>query len=128
MADKYQWLPETLLPDEHRIFPLKGKQWTHIAIADKSGRTPDVTDDGVLWLDFDWNLMITSPDEVCSIPVKRSDDDADERFSVITNPSTLLLLSQMFDWPIEDQVEAVLYRVYKTNPRRPVQAMSKEKK
>ena len=109
MTDKYKWGTMTRLPDEHRIFPLADS--THkFAIADNSGLEPQDTDDGVLWLDFDWNLMISSPDEVILVPIK---DEQGERHSTITNMSTLLYLSHEFNWPIEDQVSGTLYTIIK---------------
>ena len=97
----YDWEPVIMLPDEHRLFPLRGNPFKWIAIADNSGAVPEATDDGVLWLDFDWNLLICAPDNVLAIPVKRQSDG--ERFSTVTNASTLLYLSSTFEWPIEDQ-------------------------
>jgi len=109
----YDWEPVIQLPDEHRLFPLRGNPFKWVAIADNSGRTPEDTDDGVLWLDFDWNLIITSPDGVLSIPVKRAMENPHgrDRFSTVTNMSTMLYLSATFNWPIEDQLGDVKYRV-----------------
>lgn len=98
----YQWEPVIPLPDEHRLFPINGNPFKWVAIADNSGRTPEDTDDGVLWLDFDWNLIISAPDGVLCIPVKR--DPSGERFSTVTNMSTMLFLSATYNWPIEDQL------------------------
>ena len=97
--DKYKWGVVTMLEDGHRMFPEHGS--SRIAIADNSGREPQDTDDGILWLDFDWNLIISSPDGVMCIPVKRESDG--ERFSTVSDISTMLYLSAEFDWPIEDQ-------------------------
>ena len=107
--DIFKWGTVMMLEDGHRLFPTGDP--TKIAIADNSGREPQDCDDGILWLDFDWNLIISSPDGVICIPVKRSDG---ERFSTITDVSTLLQLSAMYGWPIEDQNpvgENVLYSV-----------------
>jgi hypothetical protein len=99
MTDKYKWGAVELLPDGHRLFPeLEGDR---IAIADNSGREPQDTDDGVLWLDFEWNLMICAPDDVLSIPVKRARDG--ERFSTVTDLTTLMHLAAEYEWPVEDQ-------------------------
>ena len=108
--DKYKWGVVTTLDDGHRIFYLDD-DITKIAIADNSGREPQGTDDGILWLDFDWNLIISSPDNVLCIPVKRESDG--ERFSTVTNMSTILYLAQEFDWPIEDQNTDTLYSIIK---------------
>lgn len=113
--DQYTWTMPTLLPDGHRIFheviPFAADDTGRIAIADNSGREPTDTDDGLLWLDFDWNLIISSPDNVLCIPVKRERDD--ERFSTVTDMSTLLQLSAEFDWPIEDQHTGTIYSITK---------------
>ena len=121
MPDKqreaYNWEPVIMLPDEHRLFPLKGNPFKWVAIADNSGITPDQTDDGVLWLDFDRPLLIDADDvvtvptqSILSIPVKRQRDG--ERFSTVTNMSTMLYLSATFNWPIEDQLaDNIIYKV-----------------
>ena len=111
MADKHKWAPPTALADGHRIFPevRSMEEGVRIAIADNSGRKPQDTDDGILWLDFEWNLIISSPDAVLCIPVKRDSDG--ERFSTVTNMSTMLYLSSEFGWQIEDQISGTLYGV-----------------
>ena len=110
MPDTYHWEPVIVLPDEHRLFTLHGNPFKWVAIADNSGATPEQTDDGVLWLDFDWNLIISGPDGVLCIPVKRQRDG--ERFSTVTNMSTMLYLSATFNWPIEDQLaDNTIYKV-----------------
>jgi hypothetical protein len=110
MNSNYRWEPVIPLPDEHRLFPLHGNPFKWVAIADNSGVSPDQTDDGVLWLDFDWNLIISGPDGVLCIPVKRANDG--ERFSIVTNMSTMLYLSATFNWPIEDQLaDNMIYKV-----------------
>ena len=117
MPDTYHWEPVIVLPDEHRLFPLHGNPFKWVAIADNSGITPDQTDDGVLWLDFDRPLLIDADDvvtvptqSILSIPVKRQRDG--ERFSTVTNMSTMLYLSATFNWPIEDQLaDNIIYKV-----------------
>ena len=109
MADKYKWGTVEVLPDGHRLFP-DDFETTHIAIADDSGREPQDTLDGILWLDFEWNLIISSPDMVYLIPVM---DDSGDRHSTISNMPTLLKLAAMLEWPIEDQVTGTIYSVTK---------------
>jgi hypothetical protein len=47
---------------------------------------------------------------VLCIPVKRANDG--ERFSTVTNMSTMLYLSATFNWPIEDQLaDNTIYKV-----------------
>lgn len=118
MPDTYKWGTVDMLPDGHRIFPsLEGEKIDKLAltgkyaIADNSGREPQDTTDGILWLDFDWNLIISSPDNVLCIPVKRQRDD--ERFSTVTDMATLLYLSAMYEWPIEEQHTNTIYSVTK---------------
>jgi hypothetical protein len=118
--DKYNWASPVTLPDEHRIFHGSLNPFTNdkavveqskgVAIADNSGYWPDETDDGVLWLDMDWNLIISSPDKVLCVPVK---NDAGERFSTVTDMSSLLYLSAEFNWPIEDQITGQTYTITK---------------
>ena len=115
--DTFTWGQITQLEDGHRLFysvdnrTVEEGGAVRIAITDDSGRTPDSSDDGVLWLDFDWNLIISSPDGVMCIPVKRESDG--EQFSTVSDISTLLYLSAEFDWPIEDQTttDNTLYSV-----------------
>jgi hypothetical protein len=123
MADEHKWDVVSMLPDGHRLFPKHGAVWSHVAIADDSGREPQDTDDGILWLDFDRNLTIAMGDKFL-IPLK---DEDGKNSTTISNMPTLLMLSATFDWPIEDQVESKLYRTYITTNRRPVQATSKPK-
>lgn len=105
----YQWEPVIMLPDGHRLFPIKGNPFKWIAIADNSALEPQDTDDGVLWLDFDWDLIISSPDAVLLIPVKH--DMTGDRTTTITDASTLLYLSATFNWLINDQHDGTTYVV-----------------
>lgn len=113
-SELQRWGKVIPLPDEHRLFaevyppPLRDQD-TRWAITDNSGLTPEDSDDGILWLDFDWNLMISSPDTVLLIPVKRDKDG--ERFATVTDASTLMILSNDLGWPIEDQHSGVIYEV-----------------
>jgi hypothetical protein len=109
VKEPYLWEPVIPLPDEHRLFPLRGNPFKWIAIADNSGVSPEQTDDGVLWLDFDWNLIISSPDAVLLIPIKRQSNG--ERTTTITDASTMMYLSSTFNWPIEDQFDGTIYVV-----------------
>lgn len=105
MPDRYIWEPVVMLPDEHRLFPARGNPFKWVAIADNSGATPEATDDGVLWLDFARDLTIAHDGSLC-IPVKRGEDEnphGRDRFSTVTNMSTMMYLSSTFDWDIEDQ-------------------------
>jgi hypothetical protein len=123
MAEKEpHWDVASMLPDGHRLFPLKGKVWTNVAIADDSGREPQDTDDGILWLDFTRYLTAANSEHACFIPLK---SEAGEESTTISNMATLMMLSATFDWPIDDG-EGKLYRTYITTGRRPVQATSKE--
>ena len=103
MADKYVWHMGEQLPDGHRLFVEvveKGK--AGIAIADNSGREPQDTDDGILWLDLNRPLMVGSNDkrEMFTIPLLGMDG---EETRTISDSSTLLFLSAEYDWPIVDQ-------------------------
>ena len=114
-----RWTNPTRLPDGHRLFqatepyehngmanmPLdllfdKQGMW---AIADDSGGSPDETDDGLLWLDFNRDLMAGAPAtqgnpaHVPSIPLL---DTTGSQCSTVTDTCTLLVLSVKFDWAI----------------------------
>ena len=54
--DKYKWGVVEVLTDGHRLFP--EHEGVRFAIADDSGREPQDTDDGILWLDFSRKLMV----------------------------------------------------------------------
>lgn len=90
------------LPDGHRIF---SKQDTPSAflIADDSGSTPDLTDDGELFLDRNRNLSIEQEDGAeridthCSIPLVTAHGEITRTPS---NPATLMHLAVTFDWSI----------------------------
>lgn len=57
MTTKTTWTLVTRLPGEHRIFrDANGR----LALADNSGDTPDTTDDGVLYLDFNWPVQLVT--------------------------------------------------------------------
>jgi hypothetical protein len=105
MVDKYNWEPPVILPDGHRLFPVKGTPFKHVAIADNSGREPQNTEDGVLWIDRKYPLMITYNEgrEVFSIPLT-SDTIGDHR-RTLSDAATLLYLSATFNWPIVDQTD-----------------------
>jgi hypothetical protein len=110
------WLQPVELPDEHRIFRLSAKTtlddlpaqvklhrrglW---AIADNSGNYPQDTDDGLLWLDFNRDLMAGSPardDRPGNSPgIPLLDSQAKEQRAVC-DTTTLLTLSIMFTWNI----------------------------
>jgi len=113
MPDRIKWNAPVPLPSGHRMFSSGDDPFKHVAIADNSGRTPESTDDGILWLDFEWPLMITSPDRVLSVPVKRERDD--ERFSTVVDTATLLYLSATFQWTIQDQDDNTYYTVRREN-------------
>jgi hypothetical protein len=116
------WEPgPILLPDEHRIFRAthdcvrRNYPHGHVrevgagvwAIADNSGETPDQTDDGILWLDFNNRIMVGGKDRSPTIPVLSSEG---KRHVVGVNPATLFVLSDMFRWTLN--VNGRLYRAF----------------
>lgn len=61
-----------------KSFPGQHTYWAHnvekrIAIADRSGSTPDTTDDGILWIDFEERPSLTL--QGFYIPVRRVNGD-----------------------------------------------------
>lgn len=123
-TETIQWMPAIKLPDGHRLFPMlvgrdnpfHDKALPLVAITDNSGRKPEDTEDGILWLDFDWNLIISSPYAVLLIPVRRDCykpgfDGNDDRFTTVTDMSTMMYLSNKYRWPIEDQFDGSTYTV-----------------
>jgi hypothetical protein len=126
------WTVPINLPDEHRIFRV-GKPLHHSAeaivgvpsklvlderglwaIADNSGDYPEITDDGILWLDFRRHLMAGSParddrpGNSPGIPLL-APDGAEQR--AVCDTSTLLVLSSRFNWNIN--CLGTIYRVVK---------------
>ncbi len=106
---KIEWMPSTELPDGHRLFPLSkrndggpdswftNKALPMVAIADDSGAFPEMTDDGVLWLDFGHSLMVGGKPERLSIPLL-TDDGTESRTP--TDMTTLMCLSAKYRWHI----------------------------
>jgi hypothetical protein len=111
----------TRLPDGHRIFTtyerdFDGGKTYGVAIADDSGRFPETTDDGVLWLDVTRCLMVmrdnSDPDrprEHIAIPLV---DENGNQTRTPSDAATILFLSREFGWTIEDQTRGAYYGVH----------------
>lgn len=111
MADTHRWLTPVVLTDGHRLFPSEADPYKNVAIADDSGREPQDTDDGVLWLDFERPLMISNSlgNESFTIPLLSNYKDFTR---TVTDASTLLYLSAAFKWAIVDQRnDGAIYKV-----------------
>lgn len=89
----------TQLPDGHTIWQVEGI--SQIAISDKSGATPDQTDDGVMYLDFDKSLML---DGHCVIPLI----ELNRVTSTLSDPATIVALSSRFNWAVN--VRGILFK------------------
>jgi hypothetical protein len=95
------WNPVIDLPSGHRVFAGGGR----FAVADESGSWPHLTDDGVLWLDFDRPLTLGEEasefvprDRVMPmIPLKR-EDGTETR--TVADAASIVALSLRFDWGI----------------------------
>ena len=104
MADWYKWGVVQVLPDGHRLFP--EHEGDRIAIADKSGREPQDTDDGVLYLDFDRDLSIENNNGRASfyIPLKKEGEKHPRNQThTVTDVSTLMELAAQFEWPVDEE-------------------------
>lgn len=107
MPNTYTWQGAgTRLPDGHRIFEThdhpNGARW---AIADASGHFPQNTDDGILWLDRS-RCLNASTRHAPTIPLL----DGDEvRCSTPTDTPTVLFLSRMLGWTIQDETRGHFY-------------------
>lgn len=99
------------LPDGHRLFRVAEIPDSY-AIADDSGRSPDQTDDGVLFLDFERPLLVDhnafENKTYIDIPLHKADS---ARTRTITDAATLLLLSERFEWPIRNNSTGKDYKV-----------------
>ena len=96
--DKYKWGTVTMLPDGHRLFP-KDDDPASIAIADNSGREPQDTDDGVLWLDFNSDLEITKDEGRAIFLIPLVNPNGKKSYSV-GDAATVMMLAAEFDWPV----------------------------
>jgi hypothetical protein len=118
------WEQMKKLPDGHRIFQAPSQVYIGSlpaelvndprdlwALADNSGTYPHDTEDGVMWLDYrrplTAGLSATEQNEGLfpSIPLVTKDG---KPVGTVTDPSTLLWLSEMFRWDI--RANGVVYR------------------
>lgn len=105
----YEWQGTgTKLPDGHTIHETHnhpdGSRW---AISDQSGRLPQNTNDGVLWLDRE-RCLNASTHHAPTIPLR---NEAGEQYSTPTDTPTLLYLSRVFRWAIVDETRGHYYNV-----------------
>jgi hypothetical protein len=99
----------TRLPDGHRLFEThdNGAGVAAWAIVDRSGRLPEDSNDGVLWLDR-FRCLDASTGHQPTIPVKDKDGKS---FTVPSNTPAILFLSRMLKWTIQDEVRGHYYNV-----------------
>lgn len=118
------WSEWTVLPCEHRIFKAtdstirtslsrhlsnsKGiQEFGAWAVADGSGATPERTDDGILWLNFNKNIMLGQDYEShIHIPIMKPNG---EQSVFTTNAAGLFYLMDRFRWTAN--VVGTMYRV-----------------
>lgn len=84
------------LPSGHRLFYDTSGGGSRAAIADESGKLPQDTDDGILWIDT--SRPIDCGRNEILLPVI-ADGTNEERLTVIDAP-TMLDLSSQFRWTI----------------------------
>ena len=101
----YKWSFADPLPGGHTLYTRAGDG--DIAIGDRSGATPELTDDGVLWLDLSGERtpMYDESGRAISIPVIRDRDK--EPFSTVVNLIDFLLIAHYWDSKIN--VRGVLF-------------------
>lgn len=111
----FSWKFEGELPDGHRLFSTvfpDNDVW--YAIADDSGRTPEDTDDGVLWLDRKNRLIVekdesfTPAREYLAVPLV---DSKGNRTRTTSNASTILHLANLLKWQVEDMGMKAIYEI-----------------
>jgi hypothetical protein len=95
MTTTLTWESWERLPSGHRIF--RTNDPARIAIADNSGRTPEVTDDGTLWLDFERPIVVAG--KAAFAPVRS--EEREEGFVTPIDFATALWLSETYQWPIK---------------------------
>lgn len=115
----YRWQGwGTPLPDGHRIIEgIDRDRQYRWAIMDNSGDRPEVTDEGILWLDRDRPLLIATEIvdlvgghgiEHFQIPVITEDG---RKAYTPTNARSILMLSRFMRWTIEDESRGHYYTV-----------------
>lgn len=57
-SNRYKWHRVLQIPNGHRYFRSLVGKCERFAVADDSGETPHLTDDGVLWLDLDRDVIV----------------------------------------------------------------------
>ena len=108
------WKMEGKLPDGHRLFSTTDNGVKKYALADDSGHTPDLTDDGVLWLDatrclgVDKDDSFDPPREYITIPVVDSNGKSSY---AVTDASTMLHLANLLKWQVEDEDNKAIYEI-----------------
>jgi hypothetical protein len=88
------WRLEYTLPGGHRLF--KKDDGPGFYIADDSGATPDLTDDGELWLDVTRPINVLG--SYINVPVS---DDENRAHVVGVTMADALYLSARFGWAIK---------------------------
>lgn len=111
------WTHTNPLPDGHTLFFTDSKKYPDlIAIADESGERPELTSDGVMWLDFERPLSLGKPygevETSGRIPLKTPDNDEK---TTLTDVATIFLLANWFNWRVN--VRGVLHRIERDNAR-----------
>jgi hypothetical protein len=103
----WKWECETRLePDGHRAFRDASDDYTapelrRWALTDNSGRWPETTDDGILWIDFTRPIVVSlAGTSVCvgyPLIVERDDQPSD----TIGGLDSLLVMRRLFPaWPV----------------------------
>lgn len=91
------WTLETKLSGGHRLFNKADNDGVYIA--DESGATPDLTDDGPMWLDL--SRHIKTDGQHVYVPVRKGDDDATSAPHVVSVAlADALYLSARYAWTI----------------------------
>jgi hypothetical protein len=100
---KGRWEKITEIPGGHKFFRLreceyKAPELCPVAIADDSGRTPDKTDDGIIWMDFT-RAISCDKDGRFSIPVR---DMEHNKMSTPASFAEVVFVSDYFKMPIKN--------------------------
>lgn len=102
----YEWSFAMKLPSGHTLFGHPEPGYTRYAIADESGSTPEATDDGVLWINPNYPILIhqydeKGPRESVSLPLL---DEKGQATSTPIDFRTALILSAKCKMPIRWQL------------------------
>ena len=102
---KFQWTLVLDIPRSHRYF--REAHTDQVGVADRSGSTPDRTDDGVLWLDRSHPIVIGDREWRATIPLIYPDGTTSRTGDTVDGALRVARMFAMRLEPAEGAGEAV---------------------